>query len=254
MVMVLPSGGSFLGRILFFLGIPSFWLNDVIMTSPALLTDAVLVIRIASNSSGGSFSWTKGSITCVLDGFSNFNYFPSATQPNCLFSVRITILVTAFLTFLTRLLQRFLKLLNFIGELPKILVYRITFLSAFFSSAEIRFLLSVLFKPTTIMSVVSGIRTPMLLAQVAVLLKLDFLRNPGRRISTRALLPFLALVGRLLRRFQFTLLVGADAFDCFQQSQKQAHVHWHHALLVHVILGATEEGTYAVHEPLAHPP
>jgi hypothetical protein len=34
--------GLFLGRILFFLRIPSFWLDDVIMTSPALLTDAVL--------------------------------------------------------------------------------------------------------------------------------------------------------------------------------------------------------------------
>jgi hypothetical protein len=42
MAVVLPSGGSFLGRILFFLSIPSFWLDDVIMTSPALLTDAVL--------------------------------------------------------------------------------------------------------------------------------------------------------------------------------------------------------------------
>jgi hypothetical protein len=42
MAVVFPSGGSFLGRILFFLSIPSFWLDYVIMTSPALLTDAVL--------------------------------------------------------------------------------------------------------------------------------------------------------------------------------------------------------------------
>ncbi len=41
MAVVLPSGGSLLGRILFFLCIFSFWLDDVIM-SPALLTDAVL--------------------------------------------------------------------------------------------------------------------------------------------------------------------------------------------------------------------
>ncbi len=32
----------FLGRILFFLSIPSFWLDDIIMTSQASLTDAVL--------------------------------------------------------------------------------------------------------------------------------------------------------------------------------------------------------------------
>jgi hypothetical protein len=42
MVVVLPSDGSFLGRILFFSSIPSLRLDDVIMTSPALLTDMVL--------------------------------------------------------------------------------------------------------------------------------------------------------------------------------------------------------------------
>ncbi len=73
-----------------------------------------------------------------------------------------------FLTFLTRLLQCFLKLLDFLGELRKVVVYRITFLSAFLSNTKIGFLLSVLFKPTTITSVVRDIRTPILLAQVAV--------------------------------------------------------------------------------------
>jgi hypothetical protein len=115
-------------------------------------------------------------------------------------------------------------------------VYGITFSSVFLSGMEIGFLISVLFKPTTIMSIVHGIHAPMLLAQVTVLLKADFLGNPGRRIGTRELLPFVALVGRLLGGFQFALLVGADAFDCFQQSQKQAHVHRCHALLVYVIL------------------
>ncbi len=85
-----------------------------------------------------------------------------------------------FLTFLTGLLQYFLKLLIFLGQLPKVLVYGITFLSAFLSNAEIGFLLSVLFKPTTITSVVRGICTPMLLTQVAMLLKADFLGNPDR--------------------------------------------------------------------------
>jgi hypothetical protein len=144
--------------------------------------------------------------------------------------------VTVLLRLLTRLLQHLLKLLNFLGQLCEVLVHGITFLSAFLSGAEISFLLSVLFKPTTITSVVRGMRAPLLLAQVAVLLKMDFLGNPGRRIGTRALLPFLALVGRLLGRFQFALLVGADAFNCFQRSQKQAHVHRRHALLVHYVL------------------
>jgi hypothetical protein len=127
-------------------------------------------------------------------------------------------------------------LFDFFGELRKVVVYRTTFLSAFLDRGEIRFLLSVLFKPTTITSVVRGIHAHMLLAQVAMLLKTDILGNPGRRTGTRVFLPFLPRVRRLLGRFQFALLVGANAFECFQQSQKQAHVHRHHAFLVHVLL------------------
>ena len=121
-----------------------------------------------------------------------------------------------FLTFLAGLLQHFLELLDFLGELRKVMVYGITFLTALPSGAEIGFLLSVFFKPTTITSVVHGICTPMLLAQVAMLLKTDFLGNPDGILGTRVFLSFLALVRRLLGRFQFALPVGADAFDCFQ--------------------------------------
>jgi hypothetical protein len=42
MAVVLPSGDSLLGRILVVLSIPTFWPDDVIMASPALLTDTVL--------------------------------------------------------------------------------------------------------------------------------------------------------------------------------------------------------------------
>ncbi len=87
----------------------------------------------------------------------------------------------------------------------------------------------------------------MLLAQVAMLFEADFLGHPDRRIGTRAFLPFLALVRRLLGSFQFALLVGADAFDCFQQSEKQAHVHRHHALLVHVVLVSPLERAHTQH-------
>ncbi len=40
-----------------------------------------------------------------------------------------------------------------------------------------------------------------LLAQVAMLLETDLLGNPGCRLGTRMLLPFLALVRSLLGRF-----------------------------------------------------
>ena len=48
------------------------------------------------------------------------------------------------------------------------------------------------------------------------LFKADFLGNPDCRISTKAFLPFLAFVGRLvgfLKIIQFALLVGADSND-----------------------------------------
>jgi hypothetical protein len=42
MAVVLPSGGSLLGVTFFSLSNLPIWSDDVIMTSPALLTDAVL--------------------------------------------------------------------------------------------------------------------------------------------------------------------------------------------------------------------
>ncbi len=122
----------------------------------------------------------------------------------------------AFLTFLAGLLQRFLKLLDFLGELRKVMVYGITFLTALLSGAEIRFPLSVFFKPTTITCVMRGICAPMLLAQVAMLLKANLLGHSNSSLGTRVFLPFLALVRRLLGRFLFALLVGADTFNCLQ--------------------------------------
>jgi hypothetical protein len=54
------------------------------------------------------------------------------------------------------------------------------------------------------------------LAQVAMLLEMDLLGNPGHRLSTRMLLPFLALVRSFLGRFQLGLPVGVDALDHFK--------------------------------------
>jgi hypothetical protein len=54
----------------------------------------------------------------------------------------------------------------------------------------------------------------MLLAQVTMLLKANLLGHSDGSLGTRAFLPFLALVRRLLGRFRFALLVGADAFNC----------------------------------------
>jgi hypothetical protein len=71
MAVVLPSGGSLLGVTFFFLSYLPVWSDDVIMMSPALLTDAVLMsLELLATLVGGSFNWTRGSITHVLNGFS----------------------------------------------------------------------------------------------------------------------------------------------------------------------------------------
>jgi hypothetical protein len=143
----------------------------------------------------------------------------------------------AFLTFLARLLQHFLEFLDFLSELREVILYGIVFLTAFLSGAEIRLLLSVFLKPTTLMCVVHGKRAPVLLAQVAMLLsKANLLRHMDRSLGTREFLPFLALVRRLLGRFQFALLVGTHMFNRLQRSEKQAHVYRSHTFLVKVVL------------------
>jgi hypothetical protein len=138
----------------------------------------------------------------------------------------------ALLTFLAGLFQRFLKFLDFLSELRKVMIYGIIFLTAFLSGAEIGLLFSVFLKPTTLMCVVHGKHAPMLLAQVAMLLKANLLRHTDRSLGTRVFLPFLALVRRLLGRFQFALLVGTNTFNCLQRNEKQAHVHLRHTFLV----------------------
>jgi hypothetical protein len=110
------------------------------------------------------------------------------------------------LSFLTLFLQCFLELLNFLGQLHEVLVNWIRFLTAFLSGAEFGLLLSVFLEPMTIASAVRGICAPMPFTQVAMLLKADFLGNPGHRLGTRMFLPFLALVGSQLGRFRFAFL------------------------------------------------
>jgi hypothetical protein len=83
---------------------------------------------------------------------------------------------------------------------------------------EFGLLLSIFIELSTITSVVHGIRAPTPLAQVAMLCKVNFLGNPGHRLGTRALLPFLAFVGSLLDRLWFGLIEGADALDRLQRS------------------------------------
>jgi hypothetical protein len=130
----------------------------------------------------------------------------------------------ALLCFLAWFIQPFLELIQLLAQLHKVLIYRIHFLTAFFSSTEIGFLLFIFLIPTTIPGIVRGVCAPILLAQVAMLLEMDFLGNPGHRLSTRTLLPFLALMRSYLGRFQLGFLVGTDAINCIKQREKQTQV------------------------------
>jgi hypothetical protein len=79
--------------------------------------------------------------------------------------------------FLAQILQCLLKLIQFLAQLHKVLLYGIGFLIVFLSGVELEFLLSVFLIPTTIPGILHGVCTPMLFAQVAMLLKMDFLGN-----------------------------------------------------------------------------
>ncbi len=83
MAVGLLSGGSLLGKVFFFLSIPSFGLDDIIMTSLALLTDAVLtslellaiVVGVAFIGLGG----VKLVCTTVSLNFTIFLVLPNPT-------------------------------------------------------------------------------------------------------------------------------------------------------------------------------
>ncbi len=125
--------------------------------------------------------------------------------------------------------------------------------SAFLSSTEIEFLLSVLFKPMTITSVVGGICTPMLLAQVTMLLK-GFLwelwpwnwYQGVSSLSCSCEMPSwkIPICPSCRCRHIWLLPTKSEASACPSASCPSCSC----------CTGiATGEGTYAVHKPLAQP-
>jgi hypothetical protein len=125
---------------------------------------------------------------------------------------------------------------------------RDSFFTTFLSSTETRFFSSIFLILTTFTSRVSGMCAPMFLSQVAMLLKLDFLGNTGRRISTWPFFSFLSVEGRLLGfLIWLALLIGTYAFNSFQRSQKRAHVQRRHAFLIKIVLVLPREWTHTQH-------
>jgi hypothetical protein len=72
----------------------------------------------------------------------------------------------------------------------------------------------------TIHGIARGVHLPTPLAQIAMLLKTNFLGNPCRRFGTIMLLPLLALVRSFLQRFQPGLLMGTNVFNCLKRHDK----------------------------------
>ncbi len=127
-----------------------------------------------------------------------------------------------------------LKLFQLVAHLWKRVLCGIGFLSAFLSGTEIGFFQSAFYILTAIFHVVHNICAPMLLAEVAMLLKANFLWDSGRRLSTRPLGSFLALVGSFLVGWWIGLFLCTYALYSLERHEKQTHVHGSHTFLVKV--------------------
>jgi hypothetical protein len=102
---------------------------------------------------------------------------------------------------------------------------RIGFLSAPLGGAEIGFFRSVFLILMTIFRVVRSMRIPMFLAEVAMLLGANFLQDAGRRLSTRLLVSFLALVGSFLVGLCIGLFLCTYALNSLKRHKKQKDVY-----------------------------
>jgi hypothetical protein len=136
-------------------------------------------------------------------------------------------------------LDHLLKLVQFLAQLREGLLYGIEILSAFLSSAEIGFFHSVFLKTTAITSIVHCVRTPMLLAKVAVFLGTSFLWDFGVVVSTRSLCTrLLAVQSFLVARIIgfFGSFLATYALDCLKRQKERTHVHRSPTFLVKVEL------------------
>jgi hypothetical protein len=84
----------------------------------------------------------------------------------------------------------------------------------------------------TVSHVVHSMRTPMFLAEVAMLLGASFLGDSGRRLSTRLFVSFLAPVGSSLAGLCDGFFLRTYALYSLKKDKKQMHVHRSYTFLV----------------------
>jgi hypothetical protein len=145
-------------------------------------------------------------------------------------------------------LDHLLKLIQFLAQLRKRLLYKMGFLSAFLSGREIRFFRSVFLKPMAITSIVHCVRAPMLLTKVVMFLGTSFLWDSGTIVSTRSLCTFLLTVRSFLvaRRVGFVgSFLATYALDRLERQKEQTHVHWSTTFLVKIVLILLHVGTHS---------
>jgi hypothetical protein len=143
---------------------------------------------------------------------------------------------TMFLFLGAMFLDLLLKLFQFLAQLRRRVLCGIGFLSAFLGSAEFGFFHSVFLILTTIFCIVHSTRMPMLLAEVAMLLKASFLCDSGRRLSTRSFVSFLALAGSFLVGLFVGLFLCTYALHSLKRHKKQMDVYGSLTFLVKVEL------------------
>ncbi len=150
------------------------------------------------------------------------------------YSVGIAIVPTAFLGLEAQFLKSLLEPVKFLDQLGKRLFSRIEFLSAFLSGMETDLLQIVFLILSTLLCVVRSMHTPMLLAEITMLLKADFLGDSGHRPSTRSLAFCHALAGNFLVGLCVGFFLHKYTLYCLKRCKKQTYVHRGHAFLVEV--------------------
>ena len=134
-------------------------------------------------------------------------------------------------------LDHLLELVRSLAQLREGLLYGIGFLSAFLSGAEIGFFRSVFLETTAMASIVRHVRTPMLLAKVAVFLGKSFPRDSGTLpVPGRYVLFFIAVRRFLVARSDGLVgsFLATYALGCLERQKERTHVHMSPTFLVKV--------------------
>ncbi len=141
MAVVLLSGGSFLGRILWLLSNSLFWLDDVIMTSSALLTDVALTSSESLAMVVGVALIRLGGVTFVFLMVSSnlISNFLVQLNPTPYLESELLSSYWRFRAFLLDFFNAFLRFSNFLLNYAKFWFVGFTFLPPFWLARNLDF-------------------------------------------------------------------------------------------------------------------